>query len=59
MHNLNELSMIDPQIKHSHISNLHLDSVIQEKDFSINRLQNELQNKVKTSKNWERKFKKI
>ena len=51
--------MIDPQIKHSHISNLHLDSVIQEKDFSINRLQNELQNKVKTSKNWERKFKKI
>lgn len=68
--NTNELQLLDPRSeynsgyeekdrKYSHYSNINMDSVIQEKDFSINRLQHELYNRDKSSQKWKKRFTKL
>ena len=58
-HHSHAQSVIEPHLKHSHISNLQLDSAIQEKDFSINRLQYELHDKERDNRKWQKRFRKM
>lgn len=43
----------------SQTSNINFDSIIQEKDISIGKLQNELYSKDKTNKKWRKRFKNL
>ena len=43
--------------KTSQMSNMHMDSILQEKDYSINRLQHELNSRDRESQKWRKRFK--
>jgi hypothetical protein len=58
-HHSQQYSMVKDRPRYSQMSNLNLDSVIQEKDISINQLQHELFDKDKLSEKWRRRYWKI
>lgn len=58
-HHSQAYSAIEAHQKQSQISGINLDSVIQEKDFSINKLQHELYDRHKSNKKWQKRFKRL
>jgi hypothetical protein len=58
-HHSRTYSAIEAHPKYSQMSGLNFDSVIQEKDYSISRLQHELYDQHKAEQKWRKQLKRL